>query len=1078
VPGTGDFVELTNSGAAYTVTYNFNTVAPGVTLSGLEIDLTGAAATLLMNSKTAITLISTIEYVGFDGIGNINQSSGSNTAPSDLYLGYYLGSDGTYNIGGGDLTAGTEQLGCGNEIIEVLPFGSGTNVGLPDVSGYNGAISQTGGVNTVNTELDIGAGDTGLYSISGGTLTVNGSAYLGGTSGGISTSATGTFNVSNAAAVTVTGDLEAYSGFSQISLSGGSITTGELSLGGGLSQFNWTGGTLHLTDMQLNFSSTDAEGDNLFGNSLTLNSGMSLQDDIWEWMFGNGATITQNSGSSNSMLDFYLGSNGGSSGNATYFLNGGTFSTTANQYLGYLNARLQGGSGGNGTFNQSGGSNIVGGTLYLGYSSGSEAYYNLAGTGSLSAPYECIGYNAGGIFNQSAGSNNVSSTLFLGYTSSGGGTYILSGSGVLTSAGPEYIGFSGTGVVSQTGGTNTIMSGPLYLSYEAGSSSEYLLSGGTLTATGYEEIGVSGSATASQSGGTNNIDGGYSLIVGFLTGSSGSYSLSGSGLLSCSGNEYVGYESTGNFNQSGGTNNVSFDVILGGFNGQTGTYTLSSGALSAGSFEYIGDDGVAIFNQTGGTNTVTTGGELDVGSFGGSVGTYLLSGGSTTVNGNAYVGGTSSGSGGTGILTVSNSGTLTVAGTLSVYTGSGNIINLAGGSITAGLINFNNNLSQFNWTAGTLSLTDDFVLVDNNTSAENFTNSFKLLAGETLNVVNESEYAGYSGTGKFNNNGGSNTIGASLVIGTTGGSTGTYVLANGGSLNVIGAEFVGNGGAGTFNQTSGTNTTPGGNLYIGYNTAAKGTYLLSGGTANIGGSVDVGGSSTAAGGTGTLTISNTGLMIVGQTLQVWGHGTVNVSGTILSVGGLSIATGGLVNVNSAVQIDYGVGANPDAMIQQYIEGHEISSSFVTANPNYGIAYASAGDPGLSNNHLTVGQAIVEPDLLGDADLNGTVNIHDLVNLLSNFNQPGFWVEGNFLDGPTVDIGDLQALLTNFNSSTTLTYSELTGLENLVGEYGDVAVANPDGVGFTLTSVPEPASAVLLIAGLALNLRRRRTSQSR
>ena len=63
-------------------------------------------------------------------------------------------------------------------------------------------------------------------------------------------------------------------------------------------------------------------------------------------------------------------------------------------------------------------------------------------------------------------------------------------------------------------------------------------------------------ATFTQSGGQNNMSGSGALYLGSNAGSSGSYNLSGSGLLSGS-NEYVGFSGHGHVYQSGGQNNMS-----------------------------------------------------------------------------------------------------------------------------------------------------------------------------------------------------------------------------------------------------------------------------------------------------------------------------------------------------------------------------------------------------------------------------------------------------------------------------------------------------------------------------------------
>src|ERR1700683_3329084 len=218
-------------------------------------------------------------------------------------------------------------------------------------------------------------------------------------------------------------------------------------------------------------------------------------------------------------------------------------------------------------------------------------------------------------------------------------------------------------------------------------------------------------------------------------------------------------------------------------------------------------------------------------------------------------------------------------------------------------------------------------------------------------------------------------------------------------------------------------------------------------------------------------------MTVTGALQVWNHGNVNISGNVDRGGGLSIATSGLVNINSALLIisDGGDPTAAETAIQDYIEGGQITSSFVNSNSGYGVAYADGSDPGLENSNLTAGQVVIEPDLDGDADLSGTVAFHDLQILLGNVGQPGFWDQGNFNGHATVDFNDLQLLLGNFNDTTTLSYSELSGIENLVGEFGYVADANSNGTDFTLVAVPEPASVGLATIGAVGLLKRRRRS---
>ena len=76
------------------------------------------------------------------GQGAFNQSNGANLVSDKLYLGYYSGSHGTYNLQGGSLSAATVNLNAG------------------------GTFSRTGGTLNATT-----------FNQQGGTSTVNGNIY-------------------------------------------------------------------------------------------------------------------------------------------------------------------------------------------------------------------------------------------------------------------------------------------------------------------------------------------------------------------------------------------------------------------------------------------------------------------------------------------------------------------------------------------------------------------------------------------------------------------------------------------------------------------------------------------------------------------------------------------------------------------------------------------------------------------------------------------------------------------------------------------------------------------------------------
>jgi hypothetical protein len=83
----------------------------------------------------------------------------------------------------------------------------------------------------------------------------------------------------------------------------------------------------------------------------------------------------------------------------------------------------------------------------------------------------------------------------------------------------------------------------------AGGKGAYNLSNGLLT-TQFDRIGRAGAGSFTQSGGTQLVAG--ELDVGYLTGSSGTYSVSAGLLSTLAGNLYVSNSGSGTFLQSGG----------------------------------------------------------------------------------------------------------------------------------------------------------------------------------------------------------------------------------------------------------------------------------------------------------------------------------------------------------------------------------------------------------------------------------------------------------------------------------------------------------------------------------------------
>ena len=239
------------------------------------------------------------------------------------------------------------------------------------------------------------------------------------------------------------------------------------------------------------------------------------------------------------------------------------------------------------------------------------------------------------------------SNLSIGYALGSSGTYLLQGGSLSVTGGAEYVGQSGTGTFTQSGGTNSLSSGlHLEIGYASGSFGTYNLSNaGALSTHGAVIVGDNGTGYFNQSGGTSTIVSSDALAVGLNVGSNGTYTMTG-GTLSAGGHEFIGDLGIGTFTHSAGTNTIgsgSF-LILGAVTGSTGTYNLSdTGILNTNGEEYIGDEGTGTFNQTGGAHNVKSGHSINIAFVGGASGTYNLSGGSANVSGNVYVGGSSDG---------------------------------------------------------------------------------------------------------------------------------------------------------------------------------------------------------------------------------------------------------------------------------------------------------------------------------------------------------------------------------------------------------------------------------------------------
>jgi fibronectin-binding autotransporter adhesin len=277
-------------------------------------------------------------------------------------------------------------------------------------------------------------------------------------------------------------------------------------------------------------------------------------------------------------------------------------------------------------------------------------------------------------------------------SSAASGTVQMTGGNL--SASNENVGDTGTGTFTQFGGANSIGS-TLYLGANAGGSGTYNLSGNGMVSMGFAVVGNSGVGTFMQSGGATSI--GTELFIGENAGSSGVYNLSGNGFVSA-GYAIVGNSGVGTLTQSGGTDNISTTFSVGYGTGGSGTYNLSGNGYVSAEGENVGLSGTGTFTQSGGTNSDNISYNLNLGANAGSTGSYNLGGNGVVLAGTEVLGysgtGTFTQSGGTNSISISLR--------LGYVAGSSGTYNLNGGVLVVPSLSQGAGSSTFNFNGGTL----------------------------------------------------------------------------------------------------------------------------------------------------------------------------------------------------------------------------------------------------------------------------------------------------------------------------------------------------------------------------------------
>jgi hypothetical protein len=1017
----GTVLNVGISGATGTFTADESDTVP------ISIGSSTTAGSIVVGTCSSITNAGGTSYSG--GTGSINLSGqtvmnvNNNTTSASGATVIALGSNETTNVSGQNL-GGTGSITLSNNAV--------LNVNNLDNANPLNVVIGKGGVS--DGFSDAGSGTITLQNNAQFNIDQAGSLSLG------TTECPGTLNVSNSAEVTVAGQMTLGSaGFVPSAAGSAGVANGPV-------------GTVTLTDgtITVNNAGTgtavyigggvDASGQSLF----TINGSQSTTGGRLVVANGSVSIANQNIGAASTTGDDAAGANG-----ALTIANGGTASVGSGLTVGGGVPSVGFVSPNTATVTISGTTPAaytsklsVGGALQIGISGGTGTF---TADESDTVPIN-IGSatSAGSIFIANTGSyTNAEGTVYNG----GNGSMALSGSTVTNvnnnSAVAATIISVGDSATTNLG-TNIGSTGSITLSNNA------VLNVNPLGNTTVLNV-IIGNGIANDLG-----DAGSGTMT--LTNSS-AFNMTG-GTLIVGDNETSGSLSVQNSAQVSLTGSTAA-LIVGDHSGSadgapTASVSLSgTGSLISAPSITIGLGVPASASVSGGTLDATTGG-ITVGSSSGAGGTALTSGnGSLTVTGGTVetaAGGNLLLCAGTSNLTYQQ-GTLSLQGGLvqvsgaleSNGTASTASVNFTGGELQAGTINplnFTSSVSQSALPAA-LQQTSD-ALVQTNTSSASLLHA----ASQNLAITDGATGGGY------------------VLLG------GTAQVDSGYTLSVNGLTSVNSGtiqGAGTFSTSATNGFGINGTLTV----AGPGIVNLNGPSLNqatsalvvTGGTVNV---SVASLPPPTVAISGSGLVHLADNMTAGTPlATSNVNLTSLSITG----DGTLDIGNNRIIVDYSSPAtDPIASIAAWIKngfydltGPQIISSDITADDaasglSYGIGYADGADGAVAG--LPSGEIEIMFTLLGDANLDGTVNSEDFSPFSHNLGQSGqMWDDGDFNYDGTVNSEDFASFSHNLGQTASLAASTAGILEG----------AN----GISLTNVPEPASIGLLALGVVGVLTQRR-----
>jgi fibronectin-binding autotransporter adhesin len=1081
-----------NSGAAGPATI---TDTLGTHTISVPVSLTSNASITIDNSTDALLISKDVT-----GVGGVTMN-GAGTAilgANNSYDGATTVNSGTLQVGNGGATGTLGASAAGITDNGTLAFDTSANLSIANAITGTGAVTQSGSGTTTLTGaanslgavnvnagvLQVGAagaiGTAGNVTINGGMLDLDGNsptiASLSGAGGSVDNSvaaATPTLTINGSGSTTYSGTIANSAAGSTVSLV--KAGTGTQALSG----TNTYTGTTAINAGVLLAGSNQAFG---VGGTVTVAAINGLQ-------LANGVTISNPisvSDGPNEFLDVPLGAL--TSASAT--LSGPVTSIGSSQF------RL-GTSSLSATVIMTGATNTTaaadvfitrGNVVYAGSSTWTSTVGIEVGRSSATASANLILENTAAITAGSFGLGGTGSANDDLNTS----VTLLNSATINTGTGDLNLDSSDTADNTTTltldGTSNITTAGVVLTSVVAGETTSFVFNGGGLTASAANAVflPVMSTATVSvgTSGGTIN-NGGFAITLAqpFVSGASpdGGLTFAGTGTTTITAaNTY-----NGNSTLSAGT--LVVDNTSGSALGSGAKITLNGGVLanvgSTGSF-------TGSVMAGSGSHTIAPGGV-------GTVGSLSLAGGLTTSSLTTLDFDLGTGAG----PVVTNGDLLTLGSTITIGAGTtialagtpvgGEDYRLIGAPISGGLVGGINDSdftvtgpAGFSYSLSNNSVDPGFIDVLATVSGPASLTWTNASSDNLWNTASSSNWNNGSATTVFHaqdnvtfndNNPSDTSANYAVTLNTTVSPGSVTVNSTLGNYTISGMGTIGGTGSLTKSGT-GTLTLSTPNTFSGGATVTAGRLL-----------VDPTSATTSALPHGALSISGSGIVQLADNVAAGtAYGTSNVNLTTLSIAGNGTFDIG----NNRVIIDYTAGHDPIASIQQWIEngylsdevpgdphsggGPSIISSDIAADDaasglSYGIGYADGADGLVAG--LPSGEIEIMLTLLGDANLDGTVNSEDFTPFSANLGKNGSWDDGDFNYDGTVNAEDFSPFSHNIGQSATL--AAAAGV--LEPANGGISVANVPEVanGVSLTNVPEPASTGLLTVGLVSILARRR-----